>query len=245
MLKHNSVSFIRTSFILLVFLVFLQGCYIDLRETIYGNGNVVTEERSVSSFDEIRVSSGIDVFITQGEEESLKVIADDNLLEYIHTEVSGRSLKIYTDVNIRQARSKEVNLVYKQLRSINISSAGDVTTTNRMKAEDLNIKLSSAGDLKMDVDAENINCNISSSGDAHISGTADVLDADLSSAGDLYAYDLVVKKAKVHASSAGNARIHATEEVHLTASSAGDIYYKGNPQTIHKNTSSAGSIIKK
>lgn len=245
MLKHNNLFFNRISLILLVFIAFLQGCYIDLRETIYGNGNVVTEERSVSSFDEIRVSSGIDVFITQGEEESLKVIADDNLLEYIQTEVSGRSLKIYTDVNIRQAGSKEVHLVYNQLRSINISSAGDVSTTNRMKAEDLNIKLSSAGDLKMDIDAENIICHISSSGDAHISGTADVLDADLSSAGDLYAYDLVVKKAKIHASSAGNARVHATEEVHLTASSAGDIYYKGNPQTIHINTSSAGSIIKK
>ena len=240
MLKLKSVSFI-----FLVLLVFLQGCYIDLRETVYGSGNVVTEERSVVPFNEIKVSSGIDVFITQGEEEAIKVIADDNLLDYIKTEASEGRLKIYTNVNIRQSRSKEVHLIYKQIRSIKISSAGDVKATNRMKAEDLDINLSSAGDLELDVEAEQISCKISSSGDAYITGNADKLDADLSSAGNLYAYDLIVKKAKVHASSAGNAKIHATEEVHLTASSAGDIYYKGNPENVHINTSSAGSIVKK
>jgi len=131
------------------------------------------------------------------------------------------------------------------VRSISISSAGDVEGTNTMKAEDLEIHLSSAGDLVLDVVADDINCRISSSGDARLSGTAGELDAHLSSAGDLYAYDLIVGKAKVSASSAGNARIHATEELNLKASSAGDIYYKGDPEIVHKSTSSAGSIIKK
>jgi hypothetical protein len=235
----------RLYFIFLILAAVDQSCYFDFRETVYGSGNVVTEERPVSSFDGINVSSGIDVFITQGDKETLEVIADDNLLEYILTDVTGGILKIHTDVNIRKAESKEVHLVYKQIRSIKISSAGDVKGTNMMKAEDIEIHLSSAGDLILNVEAEHINCRISSSGDARLSGTAGELDAHLSSAGDLYAYDLIVRKAKVHVSSAGNARIHATEEVNLTASSAGDIYYEGNPQSVHTNTSSAGSIIKK
>lgn len=241
----NMLKINRLSFIVLALAAVVQSCYIDFRETVYGSGNVVKEERSVSSFDVIKVSSGLDVFITQGDEEALKVIADDNLIEYILTDVTGGILKIHTDVNIRKAKSKEVHLVYKQVRSINISSSGDVKGTNMMKAEDLEIHLSSAGDLVLDIEAKHINCRISSSGDARLSGNADELDAHLSSAGDLYAYDLIVMKAKVHASSAGNARIHATEEVYLTASSAGDIYYKGDPQKVYKNTSSAGSIIKK
>jgi hypothetical protein len=201
---------------LIVLLLFLSSCIFDFRETVYGNGKVVTEDRSADSFNRLKVSSGIDVFITQGEEESLKVIAD-----------------------------KEVHLVYKQLREIDISSAGDVEGTNRMKADDLDLDLSSAGDLVLDVEAKRINCNISSAGDARLSGTCDELDADLSSAGDLYAWDLVANKAHVNASSAGNARIYATEEVDLSSSSAGDIYYKGDPKTINTNKSSAGSIIKK
>jgi hypothetical protein len=120
-----------------------------------------------------------------------------------------------------------------------------VEGNNRMKADDLDLDLSSAGDLTLDVEATSITCDISSAGDAHLSGTVDNLEADLSSAGDLNASDLVAKKARVSTSSAGNARICATEEADLNASSAGDIYYKGDPKIVNTKKSSAGSIIKK
>jgi hypothetical protein len=231
--------------ILTVLLISLNSCYYDFRETVFGSGNVVSEDREAGSFDRLKVSSGIDVFITQGEVESIKVIADDNLLEYIRTDVYDNTLNVTAKANIRKAKSKEVHLVYKKLREIDISSAGDVEGTNRMKADELNLDLSSAGDLVLEVEAISINCNISSAGDARLTGTVDELDADLSSAGDLYAEDLIARKAHVGASSAGNARICATEEVNLSASSAGDIYYKGDPKIINVSRSSAGNITKK
>jgi hypothetical protein len=230
---------------LIIILLSLGSCYFDFHETVHGNGKVVTEERHADSFDRLKVSSGIDAIITQGEEESIKVIADENLLEYIKTEIHDNTLKIYTDAFIRHAKSQEVHVVYKQIKEIDISSAGDVKGTNRMKTDDLDLDLSSAGDLILDVEAMSITCNISSAGDAHLSGTVDELDADLSSAGDLNASDLVAKKALVSVSSAGNANICATEEVDLSASSAGDIYYHGDPKIVNINKSSAGSIIKK
>jgi hypothetical protein len=232
-------------FFLAVTIIAINSCYINLRETVYGNGNVVTEDREPGSFDKLKVSSGIDVFITQGDTESLKVIADENLLKYISTDIYNNTLIIETNAWIRNAKSKEVHLVYKELREINISSAGDVEGTNRMKTDELDLDLSSAGDLTLDVEATRINLDISSAGDARLSGTVDELDADLSSAGDLNAYDLMARKARVSVSSAGSAKISATEEVNLSASSAGDIYYKGDPKTISTNKSSAGSIIKK
>jgi hypothetical protein len=240
MLKMN----FQLSFIIIP-LLFLNSCYLDFRETVFGNGKVETEARPAASFNRLKVSSGIDVFITQGDEESIKVIADENLLEYIKTEITDNTLEIYTEAIILKAESKEVHLVFKQLGEIDISSAGDVDGTNRIKADDLNLDLSSAGDLVIDVEATRINCNISSAGDARLSGTVDELEADLSSAGDLYAWDLVARKAHVNVSSAGNARIYATEDADLSSSSAGNIYYKGDPKTINTNKSSAGSIIKK
>ena len=41
--------------------------------TVKGNGNVSTENRSVSPFDEIKVSKGINLYITQGDEFRLTV----------------------------------------------------------------------------------------------------------------------------------------------------------------------------
>jgi hypothetical protein len=236
----------KLQFAILVLLITgSSSCYISTRESIYGSGNVVSEKRAIGDFNALKVSSGIDVIIRQGDEISLDLEADDNLHDVIITEVVDNTLKIYTEMNIRRARSKKIYLVYKDLNSIRISSAGDVTGENTLVTNELNIDLSSAGDLNLDVEAEKIDCDISSSGDARLSGSAYILVASLSSAGDLYAYELITKKAEVSCSSAGDARVYATEEFKLRSSSAGSIYYKGEGKLVSSHTSSAGSIIRK
>jgi hypothetical protein len=236
----------QLQYTILVFLIIgSSSCFISPHETIYGSGNVVTEERDIGEFTGLKVSSGIDVVIRQGKEISLELEADDNLHEVIITEVDGNTLKIYTRKNIRKSRSKKVFLVYKDLNTIRISSAGDVTGENTLKTGTLDIDLSSAGDLNLEVQAEKIICEISSSGDARLSGNTEVLVASLSSAGDLHAYELITKNAEVSCSSAGDARVYATEEFNLRSSSAGSIYYKGDGRVVNSHTSSAGSIVKK
>ncbi len=236
-------TILSVSIIMLVFAG--TSCYISNVESIWGDGNVVSEERSVGDFDGLKVSSGIDVLIKQGPEVSLLLEADENLHEVIKTEVIDNTLKIYTSKNIRKAKSRKVYLVYKELNSIRISSSGDVRGENTLQTESLKISLSSAGDLELDLQAEKVDCNISSSGDARLSGHTDYLEADLSSAGDLHAYELIAKKCRVNCSSAGDAKVYATEEFDLRSSSAGDICYKGEGRIINMKTSSAGSITKK
>ena len=101
-------------------MIILPSCYFG--PTVHGDGNVVTEERSVDSFSGIKGSSGIKVFITQGDEESVKVIADQNLQEIIITEVIEGKLKIWTEHNIRDAKSKEVHVVFKDINYLSSSS---------------------------------------------------------------------------------------------------------------------------
>ena len=223
----------------------LQGCVINLGESVTGNGDVTEETRQIGDFNSIRVSNGFDVFITEGDEIFLKVEADENLMEYIKTEVSGNELRIYSDVNIRMAKSKKIYVGYKKLNEIHISSAGDVKGENTLHTGNLRIKLSSAGDLKLDVMAEKIDIDISSSGNANLQGKTNTLHADLSSAGDLYAFDLESEEAEVSVSSAGNARVFVTQKARFSCSSAGDIIYRGNPEIIDMHTSSAGNVRKR
>ena len=220
-------------------------CYFDSRESVYGNGEVVSEERMIEDFSGLKVSSGIDVIMKQGDRVSLLLEADENLHESIKTEVIDNTLKIYTSDKIRKARTMKVYLIYKNLNSIRISSAGDVRGENTLRTEKLSINLSSAGDLQLDLEADEVNCDISSSGDARLSGRTNLLEADLSSAGDLYAYELIAKECRVNCSSAGDARIYASEKLELRSSSAGSIYYKGEAKDVSARTSSAGSIVKK
>ncbi len=230
-------------FLSLAILLALPSCIIDgWNQGISGNGKVVEDVRDIDGFTGIKVSSGIDVYLSQGNFE-VKVEADENLHEVILTELEGNTLVVKTErVNIRNAKSKKVHVSLPELTALKISSAGDCVGQTSFSCEDLRLSISSAGDLSLEVDADRIDLDISSSGDASLSGSADEFIVSLSSAGDLNAYDLIAGTVDVNVSSAGDARVHATEEISMSASSAGNIYYKGDAKVVHSQSSSAGNI---
>lgn len=214
----------------------------QFRRTVYGNGKVVEKERNAIEATGIKVSSGIDVYLRQGDDYKLSVEADGNLHDYILTEKNGDVLHVYTEANIRRAECKKVYVTLKEINSVSCSSAGDLIGETPVESKKLRFSASSAGDIKLEVYAETIEIRISSSGDITLSGEADSMDADLSSAGNLNAYNLTVKEADVSVSSAGDADIYVTERLIARSSSAGDIYYKGDPKYIDAHSSSAGGV---
>ncbi|HPA86193.1 MAG TPA: head GIN domain-containing protein [Bacteroidales bacterium] len=217
----------------------------QIRRTVTGNGKVVRHDREAGNFTGLRVSSGIDVYLKQGSDETISAEADENLHEYILTEIRDGVLHVYTEVNIRHAEMKRVYVTMKDIRSLRTSSAGDIIGETPVKTDELELSATSAGDIKLEVYARFIEADISSSGDVTLTGEADKLDADLSSAGDLNAFGLEVREADVSASSAGDASINVVERLRARASSAGDINYRGNPKYIDAHSSSAGSISRK
>jgi hypothetical protein len=237
----------NAAFLLIAITLTFNSCILDGWENgISGKGNVIEETRDISGFTGVHVSTGIDVYLTEGNSFDVRVEADENLMEVILTELNGDMLVVKTDrVNIRSAKSKKVFVTLPELSQLKISSAGDCEGQTRFHCEDLRLSVSSAGDLSLDVEARSINIDISSSGDARLTGSTDELDVSLSSAGDLHAFDLVAGVVQVDVSSAGDARVFATEEISMNVSSAGNIYYKGDAEVLHSRTSSAGDIIKK
>lgn len=222
-----------------------SGCVINIKDSISGDGKVVTQTRDVAEFSGIRVGSGIDVFVTQGEPQVVRVEADENLQDWIRTEVEGSVLHIYVDKTIRIAESKKVHITCKAIDRLDISSAAEVTGLSRFKTEQLDIDLSSAGKLKFEVDADEIRLSASSAAKADLKGSTGKINADMSSAGELAAFELESKACEISVSSAGKARIKVTEEASFRASSGGNIHYTGEPNIRDINTSSGGSVNKK
>lgn len=217
----------------------------QFRKTVYGNGNTVIRERTPLQASGVKVSTGIDVYLSQGNKPGLAVETDENLHEYIITEVNNGILNVYTDVNIRDAEMRKVYITLKEINRISATSAGDIIGESPVETDNLTITASSAGDIKLEVYADEIEANISSSGDVTLTGEAEKLEADLNSAGDLNAYNLRVKEADISVSSAGGADIYVTEKLVARASSAGDINYKGDPKYVNAHSSSAGGIRKR
>jgi hypothetical protein len=214
-------------------------------KSVTGHGPVVTKERNTDSFTGIKVSSGIDVYLKQGNDLTVSVEADENLHEYILTEVRNGVLNVYSEVNIRDAERKRVYVTMKDIKSIKTTSAGDVFGESPIKSDRLELSASSAGDIKIEVNVKDLSVDISSSGDITVKGETDILRADLSSAGDLNAFDLRAREADLSVSSAGDADVYVSERMTARASSAGDINYKGDPRNVDAHSSSAGGIHKR
>jgi hypothetical protein len=72
--------------------IFTSGCIvIDLNgcsaQSVKGSGNVISESRQVTEFNKIRLEGQGKVVLTQGNQSSLKVTTDDNILPFIETGV--------------------------------------------------------------------------------------------------------------------------------------------------------------
>lgn len=230
-------------FMVIISFVMCSSCVEWSANSISGNGNVESEFREVANFHGIEAASGLNVFVEFGEmSNDIEVVADENLHEYIITEVNNGILKIKSRRNIRRASSKDIFVKAGDIDEIEVSSAADFIGENLLYTDNILLEVSSAGDLDLELEAENITIDVSSSGSANLKGDAVSLYADVSSAGDLNAFDLIVEEANVDASSAADVKVYVTRRITADASSAGSIRYKGNPESRNTSSSSAGSI---
>src|SRR5664280_682384 len=176
----------------------------QFRRTVYGNRNVVKKERTAGQFNSVKVSTGIDLYLTQGDNMSISVEADENLHEYIITEIKGDVLYIRHEdnINVREAERERVYVTMKDIKSLHTSSAGDIVGQTPIKTDNLELDASSAGDLyAYNLKAREADVSASSAGDADVFVT-EKLTARASSAGDVN-YKGDPKYIDAHASSAG------------------------------------------
>ncbi|EDP70300.1 hypothetical protein FBALC1_06073 [Flavobacteriales bacterium ALC-1] len=215
----------------------------NLGQGIDGNRNVVSEDRNISSdFSSIKVSQGLDLYITQSNDVSLSVEADENLHDHIMTEVENGVLRIYTTENIRRAASKRIDLNITDISAIKATSGSDVYSTNTIEAKELELNSTSGADIELSVKTQTLNCHSTSGSDIKISGTTNMLIAEATSGSDIKASGLKAKNSKVKATSGADISVNTSKEITARATSGGDIRYSGNPEKVNKSDSSSGSV---
>ncbi len=224
----------------------LTACNFDIQlGQVSGNGNVVTEDRPVTSdFDAVKGSAGLDVFLTEGDENKIVVEADENLMEVIETEITNGELRIGTNKSIRRSKSQKVHVTYVSLNKVSASSGSDVISNSVIKSENLSLDSSSGADLEVEIIAKEVYADVSSGADLKVSGRAERLVAEASSGSDLKARDLEVKKCKANASSGADIVVNVREEIEGRASSGGDIRYYGDPTAVSVKDGASGSVRK-
>ncbi len=234
---------IRTTGILVVMFLFvsimLSGCEIYYGER--GNGNVVKENRKISSFNAIEVSGAFEIYITQGSKESLVVEADENLMDLIITEVRGGKLKIYTEKSIKKAKELNIYLTFVNIDDIDISGAVELKSENKLKFDDLKIESSGASEIELELTVNAMEIETSGASEISLRGKANIVNLSSSGASEMKALDLETATFSIDISGAGEAKVFVNERLNVDVSGAASVRYKGDPK-VSSSISGAGSV---
>jgi len=216
---------------------------------VINDANAVT--RNVSgSFTGISISSGIEVYLTQGNEESVAVSASEQkYLDRLVTEVVNGTLKIYFDNKGMTWRSNgkaklKAYVSFKALEKLNVSAGSDVTVNGSIKTDKLDLQVSSGADFTGAINAKELMAEVNSGAEAKLSGSADKFTVNVSSGASFKGYDLVTDYCDASASSGGDVHVTINKELVAKASSGGDIQYKGTGLIRDIKTSSGGGVKK-
>ncbi|MDO6760354.1 head GIN domain-containing protein [Tamlana sp. 2_MG-2023] len=224
----------------------LLSCNLAINSGIEGNGHVTTENRPINApFSTIKASQGLDVYLTQSEDEGITVETDENLQPIILTEITDGVLKIHLKENIGRCSSKKVTVRFKTISEVISSSGSDIYSTNTISVETLHLKSSSGSDIELDVNIKQLSCKASSGSDLKLSGKTINLIAEASSGGAIKAADLFAEATEAKASSGSDITVNTSKSLIAKASSGGDVKYYGNPEKVEKSNNPSGSIKQK
>lgn len=206
------------------------------------------ELRTTGSFSGISVSSGIELYLSAGEEAVAVSAANADTRNRIKTEIKNGILTIWYDarsgisVNFNDSRKLKAYVSYKTLKSLSASGGSDVLIDGVLKSPELRLDFSGGSDFKGAVEVENLRVNQSGGCDVRISGKATTLSVDASGGSDFNGYDLIAEICDLDASGGCDIEITANKELTARASGASDISYKGKPNVKEARASGASSV---
>ncbi len=208
-------------------------------QQLHGNGNLQTQEREVSGFDRIDVSGGFVVELVQGNRESLRLEAEENLLGSIKTEVRNGVLHIYTKDGVNTSKGMKAFVTMRKLSGMDISGGVKIIGKSPFRMDALKLDMSGAAKITMEINAKELDADISGASRLELTGRADQVKMDLSGASKVEATGLEVKVLKAEASGASKMKVYAKESLEIDASGASAVYYKGSPRITAETSAGA------
>ena len=208
----------------LCLIAFLIGVLSSCQDRVVGNGPVVSDSRSVDSFTAIESSLPGNIFISQDSEQTLRIETNENVLDLVETVVVNGTLQLRLTSNVNlNVRTLNVYISAADYERIRLSGAANLSSDNCLTLDELDLRISGAGN-------------------ATLCGEANRLTVNISGAGNFGDYNFTVQDVQATISGAGNFRVTAEQTLDVNISGAGSVFYRGNPE-ISSNISGAGALV--
>jgi hypothetical protein len=202
---------------------------------------------SIRNFNGVTVSSGIDLYLTQGTTESLTIKGRNDVIENVIVEQNGSEIVIRYKNGVNwgslfRNQSIKVYVNYKTLKKLAASGGSDVYTQNTLKTDILSVTASGGSDVKLALACRDLSLTISGGSDAELKGSAENFSLTASGGSDVDAFAFPVNYAKATVSGGSDANIYVNKILEAGASGGSDVNYKGNASLKKTSSSKSGDI---
>ena len=211
---------------------------------IMGNGDLVTSEYRVASFEKINSSSCANIRYHASEEYRVVVTIDANIYGYVDVYTRNNVLTIRTERGQNISPTKFLVDVYCPfLSSVVMSGSGSFIAIDPIIAPTFETVISGSSKVDGTFDCNHFSVKISGSGKITVDGYSKNANIIISGAGNYYGSELMFNNATVNISGSGNVNIFVTDHLKAIISGSGRINYRGDPK-IDSTITGSGRIRK-
>lgn len=231
-------------------LVFLACLFISTSHAqwkkVKGNGKSTTVTRTTSDYSVIKCSGSMDFILVKGTEGQIILDGDENLLEYIITEVKDDVLKVKVKdgINLKTSytNSIKITIPFEEVSKIALSGSGDLYSKDTVTTSALAVALAGSGDITLNIKTDSVESALSGSGDITLKGSTENFESKVAGSGDFHGFDLEANNTEVYVSGSGEAKVVSNKMLKARVSGSGDITYRGNPEKEDTKVAGSGSI---
>jgi CxxC motif-containing protein len=192
---------------------------------IEGNGNSRNKNYDFEKFDAIDASSAFVIDVEVGEEQSVSIKTDDNLLKYVNVFVENNTLYLEIKNNVCISGKIYADISLEKLNNIDLSGACKINVVG--------------------VNSNRFSIDMSGACKGTLSGKTEELTIDLSGATKIDCSELIAKNVDLDVSGASKCKIYSSNSLFVDASGASKITVLGNPPILKSDISGASSIKSK
>ncbi len=194
-------------------------------------------------FYSIEVKNSANVFITQGEEVTATVEeVEGEPYPDIRLTTKNRILTIDSEKNSKNDKPANVYITVKDLKKITLSGAGNITITNEIKSDQLEIINLGTGKINAVVNSKILKIKSSGSGDVSIAGKTNRSEIKMSGSGNLEAKNLKASICIVASTGSGNSTVDAEDDLTINITGSGNVYVVEYPEKMYGKSNGAGKV---
>ncbi len=234
-------------FTILTASIFMLGACTITTNKSNDNADLTTEDRKISAFSKLVVHGVFNLYLSQGDQEALRIEADEETLGKIIIENTGDRLLIELEEGFELFDREQINiyLTITDIDSFEFEGVGNIKTETILRLTDLDIKGDGVGNTKLELEADRIDAEFNLVGNVTLSGNVETINLKNNGLGNVNASDLKAQYMTLNSNGIGNVEVYCEKEISITANGIGKVTYDGNPEVKNLNRNGIGKVEKK